>query len=241
MPKVVRGKLSFERNFRVNEKGTREQIAIYDCHPPPQGTRQRFNPATEVPVEIVQASLQPREAGYLIQFAIAPGQPPNLGLLLNGVLEAFSIRPLTIDLAKLPAWGQGVVPCEISSIAYLVHYGIYAIQAYATEELTAGGETFPAGDLVASFLVRSPEHYQFEQTLTRNPRCCPTTEDTGPRTGQVSELLPEFSFEGFPLEFDLTPRLRFTPRFYDTHELWREERERQEFRDFLRRLGEYRF
>ena len=60
MPNIKRGKIDFDKKYVALSLGTEERVVIYDCSPPPRGTRDRSSPETTVAVEIIPDFLQAR-------------------------------------------------------------------------------------------------------------------------------------------------------------------------------------
>jgi hypothetical protein len=207
MPNFNRGKLSFAKRYVRMENGADEQIVTCECFPPPAGRRRRYMPETTVAVEVTPQFLQQSERARLVQFAANPGETLAFDSLLNEVLRALAFAPLSIDLKKLPAGWDQVVPCCLAETVYYVGYTVWAVDALAGEALTIGNEVYPVGDVVASFQVRNPDIYTFRRTLSRDPRCCALTGPVEPPIVESAGPFPEPE-----TEFQLDPGFEFRPR-----------------------------
>ncbi|MEN3976724.1 hypothetical protein [Emcibacter sp. SYSU 3D8] len=220
MPEFTLGRLKFERNWRGSKDSAEQIIAIHDCAPPPRGSRLNGNPATQWPVDIQSAFLQPSEIGRIVAGATVPAGPSDITAILASVMNNLDMTPLAVDINLVPSGWHGITPCMRTTIAYVVQYQIIDVDVTTTVDATFGNETYPAGDRVASFRVLDPRRYQFVRRHQHNPACCPGAH-VAPATEQsdwfpISErdiriyIDPGLDWKS---RWDLTPRLEY--KFYE--------------------------
>ncbi|MGE0666848.1 MAG: hypothetical protein AB7O49_09865 [Sphingomonadales bacterium] len=172
MPGYTLGRLNFDKQRRGSTESAEQIIAVHDCAPPPRGSRLNGNPAAQWPAEIQPTFLQPSEIGRIVAGATAPPGPSDFGAIMASVMANLGLKPLAIDLALVPNGWHRVTPCMRSTIAYLVEGDIIDVEVTTTVEAVFGGETYPAGDRIASFRVLNPRRYRFLLRHEHNPGCC---------------------------------------------------------------------
>lgn len=166
---------AFNGNFLdVRALAPDEVIATVSCSPKPRGRVSRANPPNEVAPIVDTATLQPSEAARLVAAATPSPLPARESApTLNQVLQAlFQSKHLHIDVGGFePSW---LVPagCFDTTIAYRVFFMKTEVTCRLTAPLSVGGERFPAGDPIATFVADIPYAYSFHRSYAWNPKCC---------------------------------------------------------------------
>lgn len=181
MPNFEKGKLVFQSQ-RVGELVSAGDIfEEYECHPPPSGTVRRSNPAlTHQPV-MLSAYLQPDEGARIVE---GTGATDFLNLNTE-VFAALGFRPLTANTQPVPPSWRAVRPCYKSTIVLVFLIGAYRVDVTAKAAATIGGISYPAGDIVASYRVLSPDRWSFQLRHEFDPRCCDKAPEHPPHTNST--------------------------------------------------------
>jgi hypothetical protein len=172
MPGFTLGRLNFDKLRRGSTESAEQIIAIHDCAPPPRGSRLNGNPPAQWPTEIQPTFLQPSEIGRIVAGAASPPGQSDFGTILVTVMANLGLKPLAIDLSLVPAGWHQITRCMRTTIAYVVESDIIDVDVTTTVDATFGGETYPAGDRIASFRVLNPRRYRFIRRYQDNPECC---------------------------------------------------------------------
>jgi|GEM_PF-6650270 len=226
MPNFSRGKLQFEHRETGSVTGSQDTIETFTCMPPPAGRRTGGNPVLTINPHQPASHMQPEEKRRIETFGKKTANE-NLALstVVTEIKDAFKIKPLTIDLTKVPQDWRKVVPCYDIVIAVVVESILLRIDVNAREAVTLDGVTWPEGDSVAQFRIVVPDRYKFVKTKTRNINCCPLNDgaqmpppETEDGAWSARNFTP-FSY-GFGLKYDLEWRLRFGLRYRMYDDYW---------------------
>ena len=190
MTSVARGNLNFASSSRIERTTTSGQvIVVYDCLPPPRGSRNKSNPETLWPISAVGEYLQDSEVSRIVAGA-DPSGATGFADLFTGVCKELGYKALDIDLSNVPPdWNQPT-PCYTTTIAYVVECDVFEMDVRASTTVTLGGETYATGDSVASFRVSVPVRYKFIRWFERNYECCTLKHPTPPEGAPSSDWYP---------------------------------------------------
>ncbi len=212
---LKRGSLVFTSKLILfeYEKG-RHDIFLYDCHPEPGGANRKFPLEDDLLDDQFDPKfLQGRERSQMLE-GVRKSNEARLAddKLLAKVLEDVQSmfkedRVKKIDLKSIPKNWKSVQPCLQKTISVQLYLWTFEIQARAAKEVKLGGETFPKGDLVASFRLAIVHGYRFVRHIEANPKCCDGGAIMLPKGG-----IDEFS-EKFPkIEIQLPKGIKVPPR-----------------------------
>lgn len=172
MANYQRSKIKFESTKVQEESGRCTAMFEIDCSPPPAGSERTFVYEKEAAPMIQQRYMQAGELAALLAGAANPGEALDSAALLSDLGKQFNYTNLAIDETNMPnAWKNGSL-CYTVTVGYVVLYAVWEIKATATETFTAGTDTFPQNDVVATFRILAPQSYTFRRDYRWNPECC---------------------------------------------------------------------
>jgi|GEM_PF-5681218 len=173
MPEFTRGKVRFVYRRIGRVTGAEDEVERYSCLPLPNGSRRGANPVLTIPAHHDADHLQDAESERIIAFTAGPGMPQDMPTILSDIAANFRFRPLTINLAGIPAAWRRVEPCFDTVISVVVESVIVRIDVIPWQEVSHDGVTWPVGDPVATLRFIVPDRYRFRRRKTHNPECCP--------------------------------------------------------------------
>lgn len=208
----TRGSVSFEAIKASEERLPEEKVLLVSCAPTPRGSRTRYNPNLKCGPQFQPGFLQRSERDRLVEAAKRPGEAAlTTDVLLKDIGDAMRFEVYDIDLSKIPADWENIVACYDVSISFYVEGDNWEVTAKATADITLAGETYPAGDTLATFRIWAPRYYQFIRRFAWNPECC---------GGTATQRGPEYSNTWWPGKEDWGWQLPddwklqpFTPKF----------------------------
>lgn len=153
-----------------------QAMHTFDCHPPPQGSTRSYNPSSEYQPVILADYLQNAEIDRIVEGAAAGAVSlPQFQDIWDGAMQGLDIKPLTLDLSKIPADWLKVEQCRVNEIYFEVSHKVWQIVVAAHVAVTLGGVNYPKGDAVGAFRICEPHEYRFVKLSSHSERCCPDT------------------------------------------------------------------
>ncbi len=180
MPHYKRGDIQFEHKAAGTIDGSEDVVEMFSCFPPPKGTRQGANPVLKYSPFQPNKFLQPDEIKRIEKFAAKAGEILPIKTAQQELIAAFKIKPLQIDLKKIPQKWRKPDKCADVKITVQVRSKILTIDAVASKDLTLDKVTWPKGDSMASFRIIVPDQYMFYRRKIHNEKCCPLKDGEKP-------------------------------------------------------------
>lgn len=213
MPHTKIGDLQFEHKTAGTVDGSEDVVEMFSCFPPPKGTRQGANPVVKYSPFQPKKFLQPEEIRRIEKFAAKPGQTVSVKQIQAQLIDAFKIKPLQIDLKKIPQKWRKPDKCADVKITVQVRSKILTIDAVAGKDLTLDKVTWPKGDSMASFRIIVPDQYMFYRRKTHNEKCCPLKDGEKPPLYEPQKEYwtdPQFvDYSGLKGKFDWKAGLKY--------------------------------
>lgn len=188
----------------------RQDVLVYDCHPTPGGSSRRFPLDDDLLDDVFDPRfLQGGERKKMLEGARKADEKTLtedelLAKILKEIKESQNeFRVKDVDLKGIPKKWKGVQPCVTKTISVKLHYWTLQLQAKAAKDLKLDGETFPKGDVVASFRYIIPTRYQFLLLTEGNPKCCQGDQLPKDRVHDASDSFSKFkvpAIDGITLE-----------------------------------------
>ena len=170
MAHFPRGNLKFEFKRNGTVDGAEDTIESFTC----LGRRTGSNPVLEYKPFQPSKFLQPEEIKRVQAFGKkTANENLSMATLQQELEAAFKIKPLKIDLTKVPQSWRRPEKCHDVVIVVVVRTQILTIDAIAAKEVTLEKVVWPAGDSVASFRIYVPDQYEFRRYRSYNEKCCP--------------------------------------------------------------------
>lgn len=215
MPHYTRGNIKFVHKTAGTIEGSEDVVEMFSCFPPDKGTRQGANPVLKYVPFQPKKFLQPEEIKRIKKFAAKTGETLSIKQVQQELIAAFKIKPLLIDLKKIPQKWRKPDKCADVKITVQVRSKILTIDATASKDLTLDKITWPKGDSLASFRIIVPDQFKFRRHKAHNEKCCPLKDgekapEYSPRNDDWSE--PQFvEYSGYKIKFGLKAEYRMNP------------------------------
>ncbi len=213
MPHYTRGDLKFEHKTVGTVDGSEDVVEMFSCFPAKTGTRQGASPVVKYSPFQPKKFLQPDEIKRIEKFAAKAGETLSIKTVQQELIAAFKIKPLQIDLKKIPQKWRKPDKCTDVKITVQVRSKLLTINALASKDLTLDKVTWPKGDSLASFRIIVPDQYMFYRRKIHNEKCCPLKDGEKP---PIYELEKEYwsdsqfiDFSGFKGKIDWKAGIKY--------------------------------